>query len=477
MAKEPNIPFFGREKELSALSELQKKKSASLVVIKGRRRIGKSRLAREYGKFFERCLLFTGLPPTKGVGSEKQRKEFIRKMEELKIPRLPGNDWGDLFRDLANGCKTGRVLIILDEISWMAAKDATFLGQLKTAWDEHFTSNPHLIMILSGSQSTWIEENILNSTGFVGRISYRLTLRELPLSVCNLFWQQKENISPYEKFKILAVTGGIPRYLEEIQPHKSAEENIKRLCFESGGLLFNEFEQIFSDLFARRSSTYKKIVRLLATKEASLEEIALYLGREKGGDLSRYLEDLSETGFITRDHTWHIKESMESKASRYRLSDNYLRFYLRYVEPNRRRIEAGLLNALPGGWYSIMGLQFENLVLNNREKLRKLLQIPPEEIVYDNAYFQTQTLERKGCQVDYLIQTKYGTLYICEVKFKQGLIDTSVIEEVKEKIAALDHPKWTSCRPVLIHVNGVTDSVRESDFFAHIIDFSEFLDD
>lgn len=468
-------PFFGREKELRSLRELQHKKSASLVVIKGRRRIGKSRLAHEFGKFFERCWVFTGLPPTRGVGSQRQRKEFIRKMEELRIPRLPGNDWGDLFRDLANACKTGKILIVLDEISWMAAKDPSFLGQLKTAWDEYFTRNPSLIMILSGSQSTWIEDNILSSTGFVGRISYRLTLRELPLSVCNLFWQEQPYISPYEKFKVLAVTGGVPRYLEEIQPQKTAEDNIRQICFESGGLLFNEFEQIFSDLFGRRGPIYKKIVRFLSTKDATLEEIAHAIEREKGGDLSQYMEDLTETGFLTRDFAWQIKEGVESKMSHHRLSDNYLRFYLRYIEPNRRRIENGLFTGLPPGWLSIMGLQFENLVLNNRERLRELLQINPEEIVFDNPFFQTQTSTRKGCQIDYLIQLKFGTLYVCEIKFKQEPIDASVISEVQEKIAQLDRPKWYSCRPVLIHVNGVMDSVVESGFFSHIIDFSQFL--
>ena len=469
------MTFFGREKELLELHELQQKKTASLVVIKGRRRIGKSRLAKEFGKYFERCLVFTGLPPMKKVGSKTQRKEFIRKMEELQIPRLTGEDWGDLFRDLANGCKSGKILIVLDEISWMAGKDATFLGQLKTAWDEHFTNNPNLIMILSGSQSTWIEENILNSTGFVGRISYRLTLKELPLDVCNLFWRQQEHISPYEKFKVLAVTGGVPRYLEEIQPHKSAEDNLKRMCFESSGLLFNEFEQIFSDLFARRSVTYKKIVRLLAVKESTLEEIALTLGRNMGGDLSKYMEDLAETGFVTRDYTWHIKAAGESKLSRYRLSDNYLRFYLRYIEPHRRRIENGLFTGLPAGWLSIMGFQFENLVLNNRQKLRERLHIPSEEVVYDNPYFQTPGTNRKGCQIDYLIQTKFGTLYVCEIKFSQEPIGASVITEVREKIEALDQPKGSSCRPVLIHVNGVTNTVHDSGYFAHIIDFAQLI--
>src|SRR3989338_8828761 len=119
-------------------------------------------------------------------------------------------------------------------------------------------------MILSGSQSTWIEKNILSSSGFVGRISYQLTLEELYLPECNQFWaSRKDKISAYEKLKLLSVTGGVPRYLEEIQVNLSAEENIRRLCFRPEGLLFNEFEQIFSDLFSKRSDKYKRMTTLL----------------------------------------------------------------------------------------------------------------------------------------------------------------------------------------------------------------------
>ena len=96
----------------------------------------------------------------------------------------------------------------------------------------------------------------MSSTGFVGRISYTLTLDELPLADCNKFWPK--NISAYEKFKILAVTGGVPKYLEEINPKLAAEENIKKLCFTKGGFLVEEFEQIFSDLFIREVDFIKK---------------------------------------------------------------------------------------------------------------------------------------------------------------------------------------------------------------------------
>ena len=117
------------------------------------------------------------------------------------------------------------------------------------------------MLIICGSVSSWIEKNILSNTGFLGRISIDLVLEELPLIDCLKFWRKtKERLSPYEFFKVLSVTGGVPKYLEEILPEQSAETNIQRLCFKPQGLLFREFEQIFSDLFSRRSALYKKII-------------------------------------------------------------------------------------------------------------------------------------------------------------------------------------------------------------------------
>ncbi len=470
--------FVGRRPELEALKGLLKKTSASLVVIKGRRRIGKSRLAEEFSRSFTKAYFFSGLPPSAGVGASEQKAEFIRQMRESGIPRLGGEDWGDLFRDLAVACEKGRVCILFDEISWLGMKEPTFLGKLKTAWDQHFSKNPHLVIILSGSQSTWIEQNILTSSGFVGRISHQLNLEELSLSECAQFWGERgEFVSPYEKLKILSVTGGVPRYLEEIAPHLSAEDNIKRLCFQAEGFLFHEFEQMFSDLFSRRSATYKLILTQLADRDVCIGDIPESLGRAKGGDLSRHLDDLCKTGFVTRDYTWNLKDAAPSKLSRYRLSDNYVRFYLKCIEPNRQKILSGLPGQLPAAWPSILGLQFENLVLSKKNRLRvfECLSIPPHEIAMSNPFFQTPTRQRKGCQVDFMIQTQFNTLYLCEVKFKKEPISGEVLQEIKDKIEALHIQRNFSIRPVLIHVNGVRDSVVESNFFSHILDFGELM--
>lgn len=460
---------------MQILQRLFTKRVASLVVIKGRRRIGKSRLAEEFGHSLK-TYTFVGLPPEKHVTAEHQRKEFARQMQEqLHVRGLSSDDWGDLFWHLSQHTQEGRILIILDEINWMGDKDPTFLGKLKTAWDQDFKKNAELIMILSGSMSKWIEKNVLSSTGFVGRISIDMNLEELPLHVCNQFWHPCETmVSSYEKFKILSVTGGVPRYLEEIRPQWTAEENIQALCFEKESFLFKEFIKIFSDLFSGRSDSYLKILKRLVEGSATLQQIADALGMKKGGTVTEYLDDLVTTGYVSRDFTWNLNSGAPSTTSHYRLKDNYLRFYLKVIEPNSHKILQDE-TVRPAGWDSIMGLQFENLVLNNRKSLKAYLNIEGENIVYDNPFFQKTTKTHSGCQIDYMIQTKYNSLYVCEVKFSKNKIGLEIIDEMQEKIRRLAYPRGFSIWPVLIHVNGVTEAVARGGFFSRIIDFGDFL--
>lgn len=123
----------------------------------------------------------------------------------------------------------------------------------------------------------------------------------------------------------------------------------------------------------------------------------------------------------------------------------------------------------------MMGYQFENLVLANRLALYKILQIDPVEVLIANPYFQRKTQRYHGCQIDFLIQTRHRSLYVVEIKFSQSKEELPVVEEVKEKLKHFSIPRGFSLRYVLIHVNGVTDSIKESHFFDYIVDFSSFL--
>jgi AAA+ ATPase superfamily predicted ATPase len=474
-----DAPFIGREPEMERLKGLLNKKSASLIVVRGRRRIGKSRLLSEFGKEMK-SLFFSGSPPEKGTTAQSQRDLFADQLKRVGIPGIKSDNWGDLFWHLSKHTQQGKILVVLDEISWLGGKDHLFLGQLKTAWDMYFSKNPKLIMALCGSISSWIEKNILSSTGFVGRITIDLVLEELPLHACNAFWHPKETrISAYEKFKLLSVTGGVPLYLEQIEPSLPAEQNIRDLCFTKGGLLVREFDEVFSDLFSKSKGIHKKIVTCLASGPKELVQICKELEKSQGGLYSQYLDELVKAGFVKRDFAWNLKSGEQRKLSRYRLSDNYLRFYLKYIGPNRVKIEkaavaSSMLNNLLG-WEGIMGLQFENLVVHNFKEIWRVLNLSSEDVTMDGPFFQTSTARQPGCQIDYMIQTRFHNLYICEVKFSKDPIGIKVIEAMQEKIKSLKVPKHFSIRPVLIHVNGVEDSVLDERYFDKVIDFGELL--
>ena len=474
--------FIGRQLELEELKQHTKKKIASLIVIKGRRRIGKSRLIEEFCKDHLHYV-FAGLAPTDKTTKQTQLDEFANQLGIMfGMPGIKADDWNTLFLLLARQTQKGRIVIVLDEISWIGSEDPDFLGKLKNAWDLHFKKNPKLILIICGSAAAWIDKNILSGTGFMGRVSYTMSLDELPLSDCDAFWNNRgSHFSPYDKFKILSITGGIPRYLEEIQTQYSAEENIRHLCFKKGGLLANEFKQIFSDLFGKRSEKYKKIIGLLVQGSLEYGEICEKLGVGKSGLISDYINDLVMSGFINRDHTWDPKTGVSMPLLlKYRLKDNYLRFYLKYIENKLPEIERNIyqlksLSSLPG-WAVIMGLQFENLVLNNRPFIHRCLKLSPDDIVVENPFFQHQKKRQRACQIDYMIQTRTNVLYVCEIKFSRDVLKKEVIHEVKNKISQLYIPKGMSSCPVLIHVNGVNDSVIDSDYFTEIIDFSKILE-
>lgn len=474
--------FIGRESELQALKDLFKRKTASLVVIKGRRRIGKTRLIEEFAEK-KPFLRFVGLAPNEGVTAQTQRDEFARLLhQQTGLPEINTTDWAKLFALLGEKVKNNRHIILFDEITWMAHEDPTFLSKLKNIWELSFQKNPKLILILCGSISAWIEKNILSSTGYLGRITKKITLRELPINQCNQLLKSLEfHRSPYEKFLYLSLTGGIPWYIELVNPSYSAADNIKSLCFEPDGILVDEHKYIFHDLFGNRSVVYEKITRFLATRSAEYGDIVEGIQYASSGLLSDYIDELIEAGYVTRSYSWDIKTGKERKISIYRLSDNYLRFYYKYIQPKLNIIRKGQydqisLTTLPS-WNAIIGFQFESLVCNNRKIILQKLRLSPEDVVSDGIYYQRATKNLAGCQIDYLIQTRVNTLFVCEVKFSIHELKISVIQEVKDKIKKLAVPKNFVCIPVLIQVNGVSDEVNDADYFFEIIDFSRFLDE
>jgi len=470
------MEFIGREYELKQLKLFSQREIAGLVVVRGRRRIGKSTLIEHFGQG-KRFLEFYGLAPREGITRQDQLTHFGELLgKAFNIPAMHFNNWNDALSTLAGLTAEGDYVILLDEISWMASRDRDFAGKLKGVWDTQFKKNDQLILFLCGSVSSWIDENILNDKGFMGRVSLTISLTEMSLKESNEFWVGNDLISTSEKTKLLCVTGSVPRYLEEIQTKQTAEQNLKRICFNPEGFLFSEFDKIFKDTFEKRAQMYIDIVSALSNGALEGKKLAEKLGVKMSGALTKKLNTLVISGFISRDYVWDFK-GKQTGLSKYRLKDNYLRFYLRYILPNKAKIEQGLFDDIHldelDNWNIIMGYQFENLIFNNIKSLVKILDISPSSIVSAAPYFQHKTKRQHPCQIDLLIHTKH-CLYVCEIKFCKN-IEASVNKELMEKVNKLNKPNHLSVRPVLIYQGELAKSIKKENYFSHLISMDDLL--
>lgn len=481
--------FVGRAEQMAQLMALWNKRMSSLVTCQGRRRIGKSRLIDEFAARSEcRYIKLTGLAPRPKMTNADQIRYFCQRLSRYgAVKNLTASNWMEAFEELDHVLfedKETRTVVLLDEISWMGRYDPDFPGYLKDAWDDTLKKHDNLVLVLCGSVSSWIQKNILDSTGFVGRISLEMVLPELSVRESLQFWH--EGVSSKEVFDMLSVIGGVPRYLEEIDPSLTTDENVRRLAFLKSGTLFKDFKRIFSDVFGDKTKEKGDILKALAFESKTLSEIAEAIGKERNGHLSDALEELELAGFVERERGLNPATGELQKIDAYRIRDNYTRFYLRYVEPYSVLIRRGAysfvsLEGLPR-WGTVLGLQFENLVLNNSEDLIARLGLDRSLVLSCASYRKSVTRARasakgedgeKGCQIDLLIQLKQA-MYVVEVKRKDR-IDADVVEDVKQKIRRLPNPRGVSVRPVLVYDGTLSPSVIESGYFVAVIKASDLL--
>ena len=475
------MKFIGRSEYLDKLSALWEKKRSSFVVVSGRRRIGKSTLVEEFARrsacdFIE----IVGLPPDRTMTNQRQIDNFCERLARAaKKPEAKADCWPKAFDALHEAIHPRRkTIVFLDEISWMGRYDGAFAGFLKTAWDTQLSLHDNLILVVAGSVSAWIQANVQRSKAYVGRISLDITLPELSLSECRAFWGRKaDRTATREMLDVLSVTGGVPKYLAEVNPSLSADENIRRLCFDPDGYLFKDFNRIFDDVFDESVAAKKRIVTALADGPASIAELAERIGVQSSGHISSDVSDLVQAGFVAGARGKNPDTGRDVREVRYRLRDNYTRFYLKYIQPKSEAIREGMfryvsLERLPN-WNSIMGLQFENLVLNNFHTLARRIGLVGKSVESVAPYFRRGRKAGDGVQIDMLVQLP-KSVYLVEVK-RMNTIPVAVEQEVQRKIGRLPLKKGMSVRTVLVYDGELAPELEEDGFFDHLVGMDELL--
>lgn len=475
--------FFGRTDILANLDLLWGKSVSSFVTCRGRRRIGKSTLIEVFAeRSGARFIKIEGSRPRETSSDEKQRAAFAKQLRsqcgtEAAVPA----DWLDAFVRLSTAIRDGeRTVVLLDEISWMAAFDDTFSDTLKIAWDNHLKKHDRLILVVCGSASAWIRDEIVDNRAFYGRRSLDVIVPELSIADCAAFWGERvSRTSSREILDILSVTGGVPRYLEEVNPSLTAKENLRRMCFIPKAPLRQDFDEMFGEVISRQPRFVSAVMRALIAGSRSVTEIARTLQVGKGGNITAALDQLEEAGLVSSDVGLNPETGAQVRERRYRLKDNYVRFYLKYIEPIKASIDNGAFEfdglEVFSGWESVMGLAFENLVINHVRDLIEPLHLKGATILSAAPYLRRAS-ERsgiRGCQVDLLIQTK-SSLCVVEIK-RQAKLGQEVIAEMKERIVALPHQPRATIRAALVYDGELARSVEGEGYFDAIVPFARLL--
>ena len=412
--------MIGRQKELKALQNAYESKESQLVAIYGRRRIGKTYLV---NAAFNHVFAFhhSGL---KRGNLKEQLKQFrlsLRQQGHWDCPNL--HDWQEAFFELGNflsGLPEGRKVVFLDEMPWMDTFKSNFLMAFEGFWNGWATFRTDILLIVCGSATTWILKKIVHSKeGLHNRLSTRIRLEPFTLHECQLY-ADEEGLGFDERqiAECYMALGGVAYYWSQLAKGMSAEQNINRLFFTKGEGLWDEFDELYSSLF-RNPEPYKNIILALGRRQYGLtrDEILAAIGKQSGGDMSRYLVELEECGFI---RSYHVVGG-EKRGTLYQLIDNFSLFHMRFGVGRGHDVDNYWTSVVSEGTkYAWRGLAFERLCLEHIRQIKAKLGIAGVAVeVY--AWRQKGTAQdRPGVQIDLLLDRRDGIVNLCEMKYTDG---------------------------------------------------------
>ncbi len=298
--------FIGRINEKTILEDALISKSAELIAIYGRRRIGKTFLIRKLYK--DHIILeFTG---THNATMQDQLSGFsfaLKKTVNSPVDLAVPKTWTDAFYALQSSLETviaekKNIVLFFDEFPWIHTQKSNFLNAFEHFWNSWASKFSNLKIVICGSAASWMIKNIVNNKGGLhNRVTVRIRLLPFTLSETQAYLKSRNiNLDRYQLLQLYMSMGGVPQYLKAIQKGESATQAIDRLFFTKDRALKDEFKILYASLFDE-ASHHVAVIRLLynATKGLTRNEIIDKSGLSSGGTITNVLSELEESGFVS----------------------------------------------------------------------------------------------------------------------------------------------------------------------------------
>jgi len=443
--------IVGRRDEVARLDRCMESRSAQLIIVYGRRRVGKTYLINEYYDY-KFAFKLTGAYKRSKVFQLENFADEMRQKSGKTHP-VPSN-WREAFRQLREYLETlpeeEKQVVFIDEMPWLDTPQSEFLPLFEWFWNDWASTRNNLVFIVCGSATSWMSENISgNKGGLFNRQSCRIFLEPFTLHETEAFLGFKGiEWSRYETAECYMIMGGIPYYLNLLDHTLSYTQNIDNLFFKNRGELWDEFDHLYATLFSN-SGSHIKIVEALSKKKGGLtrSEIIQKTGLPANGALSKMLNNLASSGFIRVVNFYGKKK----KDALFQLSDYYTAFYYRYIKDNYGRDEHYWSNAIDNparrAW---SGLTFEQLCRDHISQIKNKLGI--SGVLSEESVWYTQGNEEMGipgAQIDLLIERRDRVINVCEIKFSinEYVIDKEYDMILRNKLEAFR--RMTNCKKTL----------------------------
>jgi uncharacterized protein len=440
--------IIGRKEATAILNAFVNSKSPEFLALYGRRRIGKTFLIKHF--FKAKKLVFFNITGEKDAPMKKQIKHFTKQMSYIfynGARLVSGKNWDESFEMLTEAFKSvgkkEKIVLFFDEFPWMATQNSRLLQGLDYYWNQHWSNDDRIKLIICGSAASWIIDNIVNNKGGLhNRITRQINLEPLNLPETKQFLKEKSIVLSNKQIVDLYMSmGGVPYYLNQVEKGKSSTQVIESLAFKRNGFLLTEFNNLFASLF-KNSGIYEEIIKTIAScrygigKRELLEKISKSLVG-KGG--LEKLKALKDTGFIL-DFKPHLHKE---KGVYYKLIDNYSLFYLYWIFPVHnsllvRGLAKGYWNKMKksSSWYSWSGLAFEAICYEHLPQISKALDLSPTAIPTTWRYIPRKDSKENGAQIDLLFDRDDDAITICEIKYtnKPFTITREYAEKLQKKL-------------------------------------------